>query len=146
MKTTEKSGSPVRGVTCRRPAGRKLAEWFSLGASALLILVLAGFLAHEAFKANAPQVPVEVGIKWNEVREVGGRFILPVEIVNRGEQTLRDLNVQLQYQPSGAAEPETREVVIDYLGERSETTLYFYFDQPPDTLQVESRPVSYRLD
>jgi uncharacterized protein (TIGR02588 family) len=96
-------------------SARKLAEWVSLGISAVLILGLAGFLLVEAFRANEPFVPVEVQAKADETRQLNGRFILPVQITNHGEQTLRDLKIELSFtSPDG--EPDKTDLLIDYLG------------------------------
>ncbi len=139
--------SPKNGQTDQpaHSAGRKLAEWVSLGLSALVILALVGYLAVEAFRKNEPFIPVEVQALLNDTREVEGKFILPVKVTNRGAQTLRDLKVELRYEPPGSA-AETADVLIDYLGERSEQTAYFYFAQHPNALKLEARAVSYIVD
>ncbi len=139
----EEKGS---GRKLRHRPGHRLAEWVSLTISALILLTLAGYLVYEAFQANEPYVPVEVQPRTAEVRQVDdGRFILPVFIANRGQQTLRDLNIELSYQPPDR-QPETTEILIDYVGERSEHTVYFYLDQDPATLKPKVRATSYRLD
>ena len=129
----------------RKGAGHTFAEWVSLCASALLILGIAGYLLVEAFQANEPFVPLDVQTRLEEVREVQGRFILPVHITNRGGRTLRDLKIELQAHPE-AANPQTTDLVIDYLGEGSEQIGYFYFDRHPRELKVNARALSYRVE
>ena len=129
-----------------RNAGRKLAEWVTLGISALIILFLAGYLLLQVFRGNEPMVPVEVKLGLDETQQVAGRFVLPVHIMNNGQQTLRDLKLELTYQPPEATEPESTDLQVDYLGELSAQTVYFYFEHPPGELKIEARPASYRLD
>ena len=115
-----------------------------LCASALLILCLAGYLLFEAFQANEPFVPLEIQTRPEEVREMQGRFVLPVRITNRGGRTLRDLKIELRAQPDDPNAPAT-DLVIDYLGEGSEQIAYFYFDRDPRELNVQAKAVSYRV-
>lgn len=128
-----------------RTGGRALAEWGSLGISTLIILILAGYLLIEAFQGNEPFVPVHVQAQLGEVREVNGQFILPVRIANRGQETLHDLKIEMHYQPPDSP-PATTDLLIDYLGERSEETVYFYFNQHPSTMNVDARAASYRVE
>jgi len=80
------------------------------------------------------------------VHQVGAVFILPVEVENSGERTLRDLTVELTYTPSGEQEPRKAEATIDYLGQRARQKIYFYLNHDPRQMQVKVRPLHYRLD
>jgi uncharacterized protein (TIGR02588 family) len=141
----ERSGQKSETGKHERSAGRKLAEWVTMGVSALLILALAGYLVVEGMKPQPPYVRAEARPLIEQVRQQGERYILPVEVANHGERTLRDITMELRYVSPGGKE-ETREFTIDYLGEKSSQSLYFYFDEHPGGLQVEARPVSYRFD
>ncbi|MDQ3623420.1 MAG: hypothetical protein M3463_13170 [Verrucomicrobiota bacterium] len=138
-----------RGDEKRRGGGRsvkrKLAEWVSLGISAFIVLSLAGYLVYEAAQPNDPRVPIEVHPLLEEAREESGRHILPVRISNRGQRTVRDLKIELVTR-QGEEEPLTLDITIDYLGERSEHTVYFYLDAAPRSLELETRPASYALE
>jgi uncharacterized protein (TIGR02588 family) len=129
----------------QRSGPRRLAEWVSLGISMALILGLAGSLLYEALQPHPPYVPAEVKPLIAEIREESDRYILPIQVANHGERTLRDLTVEVEYlSPDGKT--ETRDITIDYLGERSEQKVYTYFDRHPRDLHVRARPISYRLD
>ena len=69
--------------------GRKLAEWVSLGGSSLLVAGIAGFLVYQAILGESEYVPATVTPQPNEVREVGGWYVLAVEVRNHGRRTLR---------------------------------------------------------
>lgn len=124
---------------------RKLAEWVSLTASALLILGVAAVLVYKALEPNEPIVELTATVQMDQMRAIGERFVLPVKVSNGGQRTVHELTVEVSYQPKDA-EPAKAEVTIDYLGESSDEVIYFYFDEDPKGLQVEARPASYRLD
>jgi uncharacterized protein (TIGR02588 family) len=145
MKQQDASREADAPAEPRHSAGRKIAEWVSLSISGLIILVLSGYLLFEAFQGNDPVITVDAEARLSEVAEAGKRFILPVRISNRSKQTLLDLKVELRYEPPGSS-PETTDLLIDYLGEQSQQTVYFYFDQHPSGLKVEARAASYRLE
>lgn len=129
----------------QRPPERKLAEWVTMGVSAALVLGVAGFLVHQVTLERTPFVAVEVRPLLEEAREEQGRYILPVEVKNRGHHTLQDFEGQVVYR-SPEGERETRTFKIDYLGEQSEQKVYFYFERPPREISVEARPHSYILE
>jgi uncharacterized protein (TIGR02588 family) len=122
-----------------------VAEWISLGVSALLLLGLAGYLLFQASQPRAPYITVEARPMLSDVRQEAGRYILPVAITNQGRRTLRELQVEVSYQSAGGRR-ETREVQIDYLGQQSRQEVYLYFDRDPRELQVQCAPLYYRLD
>ncbi|HTE20375.1 MAG TPA: hypothetical protein VK689_18580, partial [Armatimonadota bacterium] len=81
-------GAPARtgaGAKAEHPPSpaRTLAEWVSLGISILLIVALAGYLLRAAARGDDPYVPTEVRPLLDQARQVGGAFILPVEIANQ---------------------------------------------------------------
>jgi uncharacterized protein (TIGR02588 family) len=126
-------------------ASRRFAEWISLGISAVLLLCLAGYLLLQALTPDSPYLLAEARPLTAEVEQKGGRFILPIEITNRGRRTLRELKVEVRMtEPSGQA--DTRDLAIDYLGEQSTQKVFLYFEQDPRTLQIEARPVHYLID
>ena len=144
-RSQERSGRPGETENTRQQSpARKLAEWVTMGISMLLILGLAGYLVFQGFQPAPPYIPAEVRALMQQVRQDGERYILPVEVANRGNRTLRDLKVEVTY--LGPEGKETQDFLIDYLGERSQQNLFFYFDRHPAELQVETQPVSYRLD
>lgn len=136
----DQSGSGGRSVS------RTLAEWVSLGVSCLLIVGLAGFLVYEIVKGNDPYNLAKTSARTDEARQVEAVFILPVEVENTGRRTLRDLDVELTYAPPGKQQPEQATKTIDYLGEGSTQTLYFYLDHDPRQMAVHVRPLHYRVD
>lgn len=129
----------------RDGAGRRLAEWVSLAVSGLLLLSLAGYLLLQALRPGTPYVVAETRPLLEQVHRKGSTFVLPLEVTNPGTRTQRDLKVEVRFR-SAEGQWETRELQFDYLGQESRRTVYLYFDRHPRELQVEARPVHYRLD
>lgn len=124
---------------------RKLAEWVTFGVSACIILGVSAFLAYEALQAEPKAIAPDVRPLFEQVARENGRYILPIEVHNPGQRTLRDLKVEVSWTPR-EGEKETVDFTVDYLGEQSRQTLYFYFDEAPQSLGVEVKPTHYRLN
>lgn len=129
-----------------RPGRRTLAEWVSLGISAALIAGLGVFLVYEIMKGDGAYNVARAVAQTDQVQQVEGLFILPVEVENRGERTLRDVAVELTYTLPGKEQPETAEAKIDYLGEGVKQKLYFYLEHDPRQMPVSARALHYQLD
>jgi uncharacterized protein (TIGR02588 family) len=140
----EHSAEENSGGGRKASAVRKAAEWVTLGCSSLLILVLAGFLLWSALQPHPPFVPATARPLWELVEQKDKKYFLPIQIQNRGRQTLRELNIEVSFQQDGKA--ESRDVLVDYLGEGSRQTIFVVFDADPKTLNVKAAPTFYRLD
>lgn len=125
--------------------GRRVAEWITLSVSTLLILGIAGYLVYEMTRSGGPHVTVEARVLFAEVRHEGGRHILPIEIENPGRRTLRDVQIEVRLRPPNGPR-ETRELTIDYLGEKARQKVYLYLDWPPKPGSVRVAPLLYRVE
>jgi uncharacterized protein (TIGR02588 family) len=124
--------------------GRKLAEWVTLGLSALLLTGIAAFLLREALRPQTPFVPVAVRPLWGLVERHEKKYFVPFEVKNQGRHTLRELNIEVTFVQDGKS--ESRDMLIDYLGKGSQQTLFMVFDADPKKLQIKAAPTVYRLD
>ena len=125
-------------------AGRKLAEWITFLASAALILSVAGYMLYQGMQEESPIIVPEIHPLYDRAERQGDTYVLPVEVRNTGDRTLRDLKVEAAYTDADGR-AQAREHVIDYLGERARETLYFYFDDDPRNLDLTFRPLVYHL-
>lgn len=136
-----------QGKSQQHPRGpRHVAEWVSFTLSALLLLSLAGYLVQQGMNENVVAVPVETRVRIDQVQQVGARFIVPVEIHNRGRRTMSDAKIQVTHTPSGGGERQVQDATIDYLGEGSVEQIYVYFDSDPNGQDVRATVLHYRLE
>ncbi len=133
------------GDITKRPAGRKLAEWVTMGLSALLVLSVAGYLAYEAVRDNSSFVPVKVRVLAAQAQPTEGHFLVPIEVRNAGQRTLSNLRLRLTYRSADASE-HAEDLSVDYLGERASQTIYLYLDRDPQQFPIVVRPVAYQLE
>jgi uncharacterized protein (TIGR02588 family) len=131
--------------TQKRAVSRKLAEWVTLGTSALVVAGVAGFLIYEALREDSPFVPVHARVLMEQVRQEGGRYVVPVEVRNDGRQTLKEFKIHIRYRSIDGT-PQNSDFLIDYLGERKSQKVYLYFDRAPSELRVEVEPFAYQLE
>ena len=129
------------------PVPRKLAEMVTLGASALLILSVTVYLTYLGLRADDPAVPVEVRLLTDQVQQTGGQFVVPVEVRNRGQRTLRSVKVLVAHRPlNDGGGGDVTDFEIDYLGPSSTQKVYLHLDRHPHSLKLDLRPVHYALD
>jgi uncharacterized protein (TIGR02588 family) len=128
-----------------RPAGRKVAEWVTMGVSLVLVLGVAGFLVYEGMNGDGVFVEADVKVLVEQAVERGGKYVVPIRVENRARRTLKDFQVRVTYRSAGG-EKESEDVVIDYVGEREGATVYVYIDRHPRGAGVEARATGYRLE
>jgi uncharacterized protein (TIGR02588 family) len=141
----ESDGDPGTAKRADEQRGLKVAEWVTLGVSLAIILGVAGYLLYQALQNEPPFIAPEIRPVLERVERRNGQYILPVEVRNPGRRTLRDLKIEISWQ-SAEGSKEHIDFTIDYLGESSTQTVFFYLNEDPKSLQPEVRPTHYRLD
>jgi len=124
---------------------RRLAEWISLAISAVLILATATYLVVLGIRGHSDFVPLEVRVEATQIRTHNNRFIVPIQVRNAGQQTLRSLTCEVSAGQRGG-EVESHEFTIDYLGIAARQTVYVYFDTDPRQLEITATPLTYQLE
>ena len=125
--------------------GRKLAEWVTMGLSVVLVLGTVGYLVYLGLRGDPPLVPVQITVLADQSREKAGRYVVPVEVRNQGQRTLKNLKVRLSQRTAGGRE-EAGDLTIDYLGERATATVYVYLNKDPREQPLEVEPSNYQLE
>ena len=128
-----------------RPAGRKLAEWITLGTSIVIVLAVAGYLLVEAMREHPPVVPFAMRVLSDEARATESGFVVPLVVTNRGEQTVKELVIRVTTN-AGSDKERFEEVTIDYLGEKASERVYLVFDHDPAVSKPLARALSYQLE
>ncbi len=124
---------------------RRLAEWVSLGVSIALILATATYLVVQGLRGQSVFVPVTVKVLENEIAEAGSQHILPIEVHNLGQQTVRALTGEVTIALT-ENQTEAHEFTIDYLGVRGREKVYVYFDHDPRGRDVRAKPLTYHME
>ncbi|PHN02194.1 hypothetical protein [Flavilitoribacter nigricans] len=122
-----------------------IVEWSVRGFSLLIIFSLIGYFLYGAFQAERkPEFLVEV--KQDEIRQIGNRWVIPVDVSNKGTYDVHQLKIQARLKlPNGpeAYEAETSEVLL--LGCDEKVSLEFSFAHDPLSHPFECQAVSYLL-
>lgn len=109
-------------------------EWVTFGVSALILLVVVGLMVVHAFRTDDPAAPAAG--RPGSVRQVGGQYFVPVEIVNRGDLGAAEVQVVAELTIDGNT--TSGDQVIDFLGggETQELTFVFTVDPADGELVV----------
>jgi uncharacterized protein (TIGR02588 family) len=124
---------------------RKTAEWITTAGSVLVVVAVAAFLLYEIVGPDSPYVPVSIRPRLDQVERRDERWLLPVEVENRGRRTLQGFKAEVTYE-APAGDRGRREIEIDFLGEGSVQRHYVSLDRDPRQLRIEARPLSYHVD
>ncbi len=124
---------------------RRLAEWISLGVSGVLLLATASYLVVQGLRGQSAFVPVSVKILENEVAASEAQYILPIEVHNLGEQTIRAFTGEISITLT-ENETEAHEFALDYLGVGARERVYVYFEQDPRGRDVKAKPLTYQVE
>lgn len=79
---------------------RSRAEWLTLGISVTLLIVVVGLVIFEYVSHGSRPAVIVVEPQPRAVRQEGDAFYLPVEISNRGDLTVEDIQVQISLSSS----------------------------------------------
>jgi uncharacterized protein (TIGR02588 family) len=151
--TAATRNATTTSATDKRPRktdrGRRMfAEWLSLGISLVILLGIAGFLLYSGMRANGPYLPCEAEVLIDSTSRQGERYVVPLRISNTSDRSMRFVRVVVTYPDGHRTEPVTRDIDVDYLAEKSEQTIYLYFDTDPRSMSgaITAKPQHYLLD
>lgn len=119
----------------------KLAELLSLGISVILVAGIVGFLVYQLLQDDDHYAQIEVLPQLQKVKERSGRFIVPVAIRNRGNQTLSEVAIRA----IGAKGPP-HDFTLDYVGGNSDETVYMIFSHDPRVEKLVFEALHYQID
>ena len=110
-------------------AARNGPEWVILGVSASILAAVVIVLLVLAFRTAEPARPE--ADPPGSIRQVGGQFLVPVDIVNHGDLAAAEVQVVAELTIDG--DTTAGDQVIDFLGGGERQQLTFVFaDDPAD--------------
>lgn len=122
-----------------------LVEWSFRGFSLLLVLSLIGYFIHEALQ---PEIRPEfsIHVKEDKIRQVNNRWVVPVEVSNKGTLDVHHLKIQAKLILSeDPRQEETENSEIPLLGCDEQVSLEFWFTHSPKVYPFECQAGSYLL-
>lgn len=120
---------------------RNIVEWLVLGASALAIALIAGYLAMDGLTGSNARPQPTVSLHESEGRETDLGWSVPATLNNSGDVAAEVVVVEATAQVDG--EQETSEYEVDFLPSRSEVEIEFGFSARPDGA-IEVRLIGFR--
>lgn len=128
----------------RKVPGRKLAEWITLIVSSATILGLIAYLVMDIFTPASNHIELAATPVYGEAARAGNRFVLPIEIENRGGKTVAYASFSIAITGPDGKESETFE--LKYLAGNSKRRIYKYLPRDPKDVRIDLVPVYYTLE
>ncbi|MEO6124375.1 MAG: TIGR02588 family protein [Ilumatobacteraceae bacterium] len=113
----------------KRPkrVARNRVEWITFAVAAAIVVAIATLMVVQSFGPSDPPAPVaELA---GEPRDVDGRWFVPVDVRNLGDETAAEVQVTAELTFDGVT--STGDQVIDFLGGDEVVHLTFGFDHDP---------------
>jgi uncharacterized protein (TIGR02588 family) len=116
-------------------------EWVIFGVGLVLVLATLGYLAYDA--ATITEAPPTLEARAGEPVERPHNFIVPVTLINHGDQTAEGVLVEVVLE-SGGQEKERGELTIAFLPRRSTREGWVAFQTDPRTVEhIKARVMGY---
>ncbi len=122
-----------------RPA-RTAAEWTIFGLSSAIILAVVGLLV--AQWPTGAATPPTFRATQGDVREIDGRYHVPVGVENVGAQAAAGVTVKAELRLGG--EVTQAEQTLDFLASDEKGTVTFVFDRDPRRGQLSVAVSAFR--
>lgn len=120
---------------------RSAAEWVTFGVSVLVLAVLVALIAVEAGEPDRPALPTVV--KTGPVERHGERWLVPVEVQNRGGATAE--RVQVVAELTVGADTIEADQEVEFLARDERAEVAFVFDRDPATGQLDVKVTGYAV-
>ena len=116
-------------------------EWVVFGVGLALVAGTLGFLVYDG--ATVGGRPPEVEVRLGEPRAAAHNFIVPVTLLNHGDETAEGVTVEVTLEAGGAGEPERAEFAVAFLPRRSTREGWVAFNTDPRRGRLTPRVLGY---
>jgi uncharacterized protein (TIGR02588 family) len=106
---------------------RTVAEWVSFSVACAVLLIVVALIVVQMTGSQDPPAPI--AFRHGTVRETGGRYFVPVTVVNKGDETASAVQILVELTIGG--ETTEGEQTVDFLAGDEEEDLTFAFDDDP---------------
>jgi uncharacterized protein (TIGR02588 family) len=114
-------------TTKAKDNSRTVAEWVSFGAAVSVLLVVVAMILVQMTESQDPPSPI--AFRHGAIRELEGRYFVPVTVVNKGDKTAADVQVLAELTIDG--ETTEGDQTLEFLAGDEEEDLTFAFDDDP---------------
>ena len=116
-------------------------EWVVFAVSLILVVSTVGYLIYAGLSMGDQPPSIEIRLGTPEQRE--HNFIVPVTVVNHGDQTAEGVKIEVVL-VSGGEEKARGEVEIPFLPRHATREGWVAFEQDPRTAQLKARVLGYQ--
>lgn len=116
-------------------------EWSVFALGLVLVAGILGYLVRHALtlEGRPPIISAETG----QSRQQAGSYVVPVTVVNAGDQTAGHIQIEVQISGAGVV-LETAMFELDFLPGRSQREAWASFVNDPASNEIRARVVSYQ--
>lgn len=115
-------------------------EWAVFAVGLVLVVAVLGYLTYSGASMGDQPPEIEVRLGTPEQRQFN--FIVPVTVVNHGDETAASLRIEVVMQGNG--EQARGELDIPFLPRHAKRDGWVTFDQDPRTSQLKARVLGYQ--
>jgi uncharacterized protein (TIGR02588 family) len=116
-------------------------EWAVFAVGSVLVLATLGYLAYDA--ATITDAPPNIEVRAGEPLQRSHNFIVPVTLINHGDQTAEGVLVEVVLE-NGGEEKERGELTIAFLPRRSTREGWVAFQTDPRAAErIKARVMGY---
>lgn len=116
-------------------------EWIVFAASLVLVLGTLGYLVYDG--ATLGEVPPQIELQLGQPQSQANRFLVPVKVTNRGDETAEGVHVEVTLE-SGGQEQESAEFELAFLPRHSTREGWVSFKTDPRTAeQMQARVLGF---
>lgn len=117
-------------------------EWLVFGVSAVLLMLLVGFLVYDAVTIGSAPPAIEVTL--GDASPQGEQFVIPVSVYNAGDRTAEGVLIEVSLQV-GAAAVESAQFEAAFVPRKSTSAGWVVFTMDPSAVDaVEARVLGYQ--
>lgn len=116
-------------------------EWLVFAVGLLLVASALAYLAYEGATMGHEPPSIEVRLGTPEARP--HNFIVPVTVINHGDETAEGIAVEVTLETDGGAEPVRGELTIAFLPRRATRAGWVAFQQDPRSARLTARVLGY---
>ena len=125
--------------------GKGRTPWLEIaigGVGALMLALMVGYLAHDAFGGGAEERPADIVTELGEPAERAGGWRLPVLVRNTGDRPAEAAELRATLEPADGEVEETR-LVVDFMPPRGTVDAVLLFERFPGAGELRLRATGY---